>query len=53
VDAGILQLRDGDLAGEGAVGLVEDVLGSNLDILCLEVLTDVQKVDGGRGNDGL
>jgi hypothetical protein len=53
VDAGVLELLDGDLASEGTVGLVVDVLGSNLDGLLLQVLTDGQEVKGGRSNDGL
>lgn len=53
VDAGVLELLNGDLASEGTVGLVVDVLGSNLDGLLLQVLTDGQEVKGGRSNDGL
>lgn len=53
VDVGVLELLDGDLTGEGTVGLVVDVLGSDLDGLLLQVLTDGQEVEGGRSNDGL
>jgi hypothetical protein len=51
-DAKILELGDGGLASEGTIGLVEDVLGSNLDTR-LEMLASVGQV-GGRGrNDDL
>lgn len=52
VDVGVLELLDGDLTGEGTVGLVVDVLGSDLDGLLLQVLTDGQEVESGRSNDG-
>lgn len=51
-DVAVLELGDGDLAGEGAVGLVEDVLGGDLD-LGTEVLTGEEQVDCGRGDDNL
>jgi hypothetical protein len=43
---------DGDLAREGAIGLVEDILGGNANAL-LCAFADEEEVDGGRGNDGL
>lgn len=51
-DVGVLELRNGDLAGEGTVGLVEDVLGSDLDALA-GVLAGEEEVEGGRGDDDL
>jgi hypothetical protein len=51
-DVGVLELGDGDLAGEGAVGLVEDVLGGDLDALA-GVLAGEEEVEGGRGDDDL
>lgn len=51
-DAGVLELADADLAGEGAVGLVEDVLGGDLDVLAKEVAGE-EEVEGGRGDDDL
>lgn len=47
VDVAVLELGDGDLAGESTVGLVEDVLGGDLDVLA-EGLTDEREVDGRR-----
>lgn len=52
VDVAILELGDGDLAGEGTVGLVEDVLGGDLDVLA-EGLTDEREVDGRRRDNNL
>lgn len=51
-DVGVLELLDGDLAGEGAVGLVEDVLRGDLDALA-GVLAGEEEVEGGRGDDDL
>lgn len=52
VDAAVLELGDGDFAGEGAVGLVEDVLGGNLDTLA-EVFADEEQMQVGRRDDDL
>lgn len=52
VDVAVLELGDGDLAGEGTVGLVEDVLGGDLDVLA-EGLADKREVDGGRRDNNL
>lgn len=52
VDVEVLELLDGDLAGVGAVGLVEDVLGGDLDVV-LDALADEGEVEGGRGDDNL
>lgn len=49
-DVAVLELVDGDLAGEGAVGLVEDVLGGDFDALA-EVLAGDEQVEGWRGDD--
>jgi hypothetical protein len=51
-NVGVLELRGGDLAGESAVGLVEDVLGGDLDALA-GVLAGEEEVEGGRGDDDL
>ena len=51
-DVGLLELRGRDLTGEGTVGLVEDVLGSDLETGA-EVLTGEEQVEGRRGNDDL
>jgi hypothetical protein len=51
-DVGVLELGNGDLAGEGAVGLVEDVLGGDLNALA-SVLASEEEVEGGRGDDDL
>lgn len=51
VDVGVLELRDADLTGEGAVGLVVDVLGGDLDLLA-EGVADLEEVErGGRDDD--
>lgn len=52
VDVAILELGDGDLSGVSAVGLVEDVLGSDLDVV-LDGLLDEREVESGRGDDNL
>lgn len=52
VDVVVLELGNGDLAGEGTVRLVEDVLGSDLDVV-LDGLLDERKVEGGRRDDDL
>jgi hypothetical protein len=52
VDVGVLQLLDTDLTGESTVGLVEDVLGSNADLLVGE-LAGEGEVEGGRSDDNL
>jgi hypothetical protein len=49
-DVGVLELRGGDLAGESTVGLVEDVLGGDLDALA-GVLAGEEEVEGGWGDD--
>ena len=51
-DVGVLELGDGDLTGEGTVGLVEDVLGGDLNALA-GVLAGEEEVEGGRGDDDL
>jgi hypothetical protein len=51
-DVGILELGGRDLTGEGTVGLVEDVLSSNLETGA-EVLAGEEQVEGRRGNDDL
>jgi hypothetical protein len=51
-DVAVLELGDRDLAGEGAVGLVEDVLGSDFDARA-EVLADQEEVERWRGDDNL
>jgi hypothetical protein len=51
-DVAVLELGDGDLAGVGTVGLVEDVLGGDLDAGA-EVLTDEEEIEGRRGDDDL
>lgn len=51
-DVAVLELGDGDLAGEGTVGLVEDVLGGNLNLLP-EVLAGGEQVQGWGGDDNL
>ena len=52
VDASVLELRDRDLAGEGTVGLVEDVLGGDLDVLG-QGLADELEVEVRGGDDDL
>ena len=49
-DIAVLQLRHADLTGEGAVGLVEDVLGGDFDAGA-EVFAREEEVEGGRGDD--
>jgi hypothetical protein len=51
-DVGVLKLGGGDLAGEGALVLVEDVLGSDLDLLA-ELGACEKEVECGRGDDDL
>lgn len=51
-DVGVLELGGGDLAGEGALVLVEDVLGRNLDLLA-ELGACEKEVDGRGGDDDL
>ena len=51
-DVALGELCDGDLTGEGTVGLVEDVLSSDLETGA-EVLTGEEKVEGRRGNNDL
>lgn len=51
-DVGVLELGGGDLAGEGALVLVEDVLGSDLDLLA-ELRACEKEVEGRRGDDDL
>lgn len=52
VDAAVLQVLDRDFTGEGAIGLVEDVLGGNANLL-LRMFADEEEVQSRRGNDGL
>jgi hypothetical protein len=52
VDVEVLELRDRDLAGESTVGLVEDVLGGDLNLLA-EGLADEREVESGRRNNDL
>jgi hypothetical protein len=52
VNAAVLQVLDGDLAGEGAIGLIEDILGGDANFL-LDVLADEEEVEGRRGNNDL
>lgn len=49
-DVRVLELRDGDLACEGAVGLVEDVLGGDFNAGA-EVLACEEEVEGRGGDD--
>jgi hypothetical protein len=51
-DVAVLELGDRDLAREGAVGLVEDVLGRDFETGA-EVLADEEEVDGRGGDDDL
>jgi hypothetical protein len=51
-DLAVQQLGDRDLASVGSVGLVEDVLGGDLDAFA-EVLANGEQIDGRRGNDNL
>lgn len=46
----IFQLANGDLAGESAIGLIEDVLCGDFDALA-KVLAGEEQVEGGRGDD--
>lgn len=52
VDAAVLELRDGDFAGESAIGLVVDVLGGNFEALA-EVLADEEEMQVRRRDDDL
>lgn len=52
VDVAVLELGDRDLACESAVGLVEDVLGSDFDGRA-EVFANELEVQSGRGDDDL
>jgi hypothetical protein len=49
-DVAVNELRDGDLASEGTVRAVEDVLCGDLNGRC-EVFAGQEKVDRGRCND--
>ena len=49
-DVRVFELVDGDLAREGAVGAVEDVLGCDFDF-GIEVLAREEEVEGWRGDD--
>jgi len=51
-NAALLELLSRDLAGEGTVGLVEDVLSGNLEALA-EVLACEKEVERGRSDDNL
>lgn len=52
VDLGVLELINANLTSEGTVGLVEDVLGGNAELLVGEI-AGVREVEGGRGDDDL
>lgn len=52
VYVGVLELLNANLTSEGTVGLVEDVLGGNTELLVGEV-AGVGEVEGGRGDDDL
>lgn len=52
VDVAVLELSNRDLASEGTVGLVKDVLGGNLD-LGADGLADEREVEGGRRDNDL
>lgn len=52
VDAAVLELGDGDFAGESAIGFVVDVLGGNFEALA-EVLADEEEMQVGRRDDDL
>jgi hypothetical protein len=49
-DVAVFELGDGDFAGEGAVGAVEDVLGCDFDARA-QVLAGQEEVEGGWGDD--
>lgn len=49
VYAGVLELLGADLAGVGAVALVEDVLGGDGDVLAGDLIGE-EEVDGGRSD---
>ena len=51
-DVAIFQLGDGDFAGEGSVGAVEDVLGGDFET-GFEVFAGKEEVEGRRSNDDL
>lgn len=51
-DVAVLELVDGDLTGEGTVGLVEDVLSGDLEAW-VKVLAGEEKVEGWRGDNNL
>jgi hypothetical protein len=51
-DGRVFELVDGDLAGEGSVGLVEDILGSDLKAGA-EVLAGEEEVERWWGNNNL
>ncbi len=49
-DIAVFQLRDGDLASEGSIALVEDVLSCDFDVGG-EMLSTEKEEEGGRSND--
>ena len=51
VDLSILELLNTDLSGEGTVGLVVDVLGSNTDLRVGELAGQGEVEGGGRDDD--
>jgi len=51
-DLGLLELCDADFAGEGAVGLVEDVLGAYANFFA-DMLAGKEEVERGWGDDDL
>lgn len=52
VDLEVLELLDADLTGESTVGPVEDVLGSDADVVVGD-LAGERQVRSGRGDDDL
>lgn len=51
VDLEILELLDADFTGESTVGLVEDVLGSDTDVVVGDLAGERQVGSGGRDDD--
>ena len=52
LDLSLLELCNTDLAGEGAVGLIEDILGAYANFFA-DMLAGEEEVEGGRGDDDL
>ena len=51
-DTAVFQLCDADLAREGPIRLVEDILSGHLDAL-VQVFASKEEVEGGRRDDNL